>query len=110
MLSNTCARVTNPETMTRCNGQMEFFGISQGKIRLPGWPRAITINFRWQQCQSCGEYREETFTGQVISTMAKMTDKQIETLFPTEEKKHGGFGKGRKTGKPKSGLSGSVSA
>jgi hypothetical protein len=107
MLSNTCARPTSDKS--RCNGQMEFFGISHKAFRLPGWPKAVVVHFRWQQCQVCGQFREETFNGQVISTMAKLTDKQIETLFPTEERKHG-FGKGRKVSKPKHGLQGGASA
>jgi hypothetical protein len=107
MLSNTCHRPTGDKQ--ECGGQMEFFGISQKKFKLPEWPRAINLFFRWQQCQMCGQYREETFMGQQIATMDKMTDKQIESLFPSEERKHG-FGKGRKTKQTKSGLSSSTSA
>jgi len=88
---------------------MEFFGISEKAFRLPGWPKSIKVKFRWQQCQQCGQFREETFNGQVIATMNKLADKQIESMFPTEEKKHG-FGKGRKVNKSKSGLSGSAGA
>ncbi len=98
MLSNTCSRITNPETKRRCEGQMEFFGISEKAVRLPGWPKAIKVHFRWQQCAACGEYREETFTGQVISQLSKMTDKQIDSLFPSEERKND---RNRKSGKSK---------
>ena len=87
MLSNSCSVLVNPETGRRCEGQMEFFGISAKKFRLPGWPRAVTVHFRWQQCQTCGQYREETFGGQVVGAVAKFTDKQIEALFPTEERR-----------------------